>query len=167
MDMLPQTRYRPGEKNAHEPINELHVHSHTMQQLFLPTSESRQFTREDAAKAFHDKMMSPDKRVPHPELIGMHREILSGSDEVDSFEKFKQQAAVSEREIAAREVRKAQLEEERTTRVDSGRFEFRFKEINVDDVGKDGRSRKGTGWRYGVPFYDRKRGQVKIPTSVG
>lgn len=165
--MLPQTRYRPGEQGTHEPINELHVHSHTMQQLFLPTSESRQFTREDAARAFHHKMLSPDRRVPHPELIGMHREILAGGDEAASFEKFKQQAAVSEREIADRERRKTQLEEERTTRVDSGRFEFRFKDVNVDDVGKDGRSRKGTGWRYGVPFYDRKRGLVKIPTSVG
>ena len=37
---------------------------------------------------------------------------------------------------------------------------------NVDDAGKDGRSRKGTGWRYGVPFYDRRRGEVKIPTKV-
>jgi hypothetical protein len=57
-------------------------------------------------------------------------------------------------------------EEQKTTRVDSSRFQFRFQEINVDDVGRDGRSRKGTGYRYGVPFYDRRRGEVKIPTKV-
>lgn len=45
--------------------------------------------------------------------------------------------------------------------------EYRFEEIRVEDGGRFGRSRKGTGMRYGVPFDDRKKGKVKIPTSVG
>src|SRR3569833_1966979 len=50
--------------------------------------------------------------------------------------------------------------------VQAARCEFRFKDVSVDDAGRDGRDPRGTGWRYGLPFYDRKVGQVKIPTSV-
>lgn len=49
---------------------------------------------------------------------------------------------------------------------EGGKWEFRFKDISVQDVGKDGRSRKGVGFRYGLPAQDRKRGQIKIPTRV-
>ena len=68
--------------------------------------------------------------------------------------------------VARRIVKQHEEEERRTTRVHTDRYEFRFKEVSVNDAGRDGRSRKGTGWRYGAPFDDRKRGVVKIPTSV-
>ena len=46
------------------------------------------------------------------------------------------------------------------------RWEFRFRDISVESVGKDGRSRSGVGARYGMPHEDRKKGQIKIPRRV-
>jgi hypothetical protein len=164
MSMLPQTNLDEGRQ--HEPINEIHVHSYTQQQLFLPTSESRHFTREDAAKAFGDRILPADKRVPHPELIGLEKEILAGTSSEEARQAFEKAAMESEVVAARREQRRLRHEEERTMKVKASRFEFRFQDVNVDDGGRDGRSRQGTGWRYGVPFYDRRRGEVKIPTKV-
>ncbi|KAM5347155.1 hypothetical protein ACJ41O_010160 [Fusarium nematophilum] len=167
MKMLPKTSFREGEENEpHEPINDIHVHNLTMQQLFLPVSESRHFTREDAAKAFHDKMLSADKRSPQPELIEMERKVLQGTDPEASLKSFHEVTQAEEDKVAQRILQRREREEAKTKKVKTDRYEFRFKEINVDDVGRDGRSRKGTGWRYGAPFEDRKRGLVKIPTSV-
>lgn len=167
MRMLPKTSFREGEENQpHEPINEVHVHNLTMQQLFLPVSESRHFTREDAAKAFHDKMLSADARSPQPELIKMEREVLEGSTREKSLARFKEATQLEEDTVALKLLKQREREENMTKRVETARYEFRFKEINVDDVGRDGRSRRGTGWRYGAPHEDRKRGKVKIPTSV-
>lgn len=167
MSMLPTTSYREGEKNEpHEPINEVHVHRLTMQQLFVPVAESRQFTREDAAKAFHERMLSADARSPHPQLIRMERDILAGMSPAESEQKFKARVQDEEEALARKLATEQAKEEEMTSRVKTDRYEFRFKEIVVDDVGRDGRSRKGTGWRYGAPLEDRKRGVVKIPTSV-
>ncbi|KAF4451771.1 37S ribosomal protein S35, mitochondrial [Fusarium austroafricanum] len=167
MRMLPKTHFEEGGENVpHEPINEIHVHNLTMQQLFQPVSESRHFTREDAAKAFHDKMLSADDRSPQPELIKMERDIIKGSPRPEALAKFKETTQADEDKIAQKILNDRKREEERTKRVKTDRYEFRFKEINVDDVGRDGRSRRGTGWRYGAPFEDRKRGLVKIPTSV-
>lgn len=57
--------------------------------------------------------------------------------------------------------------EERTQRVVNGRrWDFKFQDVSAEDVGKDGRGRRGVGYRYGMPHEDRKRGIVKIPTSV-
>ena len=167
MGMLPKTSYREGEANEpHEPVNEVHVHKLTMQQLFEPVSESRHYTREDAAKAFHETMLSADKRSPQPQLIKMEREIVAGKGKQESRDKFRAAVQKEEDAVARRLAREQEREEQRTTRVKTDRYEFRFKEVNVDDVGRDGRSRKGTGWRYGAPYDDRKRGVVKIPTSV-
>ncbi|GAP89934.1 putative 37S ribosomal protein mitochondrial [Rosellinia necatrix] len=150
-----------------EPINELHVHPYTMQQIFWPTSESRHFTREDAAKAFHATLLSPDKRVPHPELIEMEREIEHGRPLWDASERFKQAVMESERRAAEKQIARAAREEKRTTRINTERFEFRFKQFNSENVGRDGRSRRAVGWRYGAPHDDRSKGhQIKIPTSV-
>ncbi|KAG6034234.1 hypothetical protein E4U41_006626 [Claviceps citrina] len=167
MSMLPKTSYREGEKNdSHEPVNEVHVHKLTMQQLFVPVSESRQFTREDAAKAFHESMLPADARSPQPQLIKMERDILRGMSREESREKFRAGVQNEEDFVAKKLAAEQAKEEQMTRRVKTDRYEFRFKEIVVDDVGRDGRSRKGTGWRYGAPFDDRKRGVVKIPTSV-
>lgn len=65
-----------------------------------------------------------------------------------------------------REEERQRVKEEKTKTVQGARWEFRFEECSVDEVGVDGRARRGVGWRYGLPHYDRKRGQVKIPTSV-
>jgi hypothetical protein len=164
MSMLPQQQLSEGRE--FEPINEIYVHSYTQQQIFLPTSESRHFTREDAAKAFGDHILPADKRVPHPELIGLEKDLLAGKSVEQAKEAFEKAAMESEVAAARKEQKRLLHEEKHTTRVDASRFEFRFKDINVEDVGKDGRSRRGTGWRYGVPFYDRRRGEVKIPTKV-
>ena len=149
-----------------EPINELHVHPYTMQQLFWPTSESRRFTREDAAKAFHETMLSADKRVPHPELIQMEREIASGLAPFDASGRFKRAVMESERRAAEESARKAALKEKNTIRVSSKRFEFRFEKYNSELVGPKGKARSAVGWRYGAPYYDRAKGEIKIPTSV-
>jgi hypothetical protein len=75
--MLPTTPLRSGAAGAasapHESINDLPVHPATRQQLFYPTSESRQFTREDAAKAFSSKLLPAEKRIPHPQLVQLER----------------------------------------------------------------------------------------------
>ena len=67
-----------------------------------------------------------------------------------------------------REKAKREREERAVTKVvpESGRWEFRFQDISVEDVGRTGRDRRGIGARYGFPHEDRKRGQIKIPRSV-
>ena len=65
-----------------------------------------------------------------------------------------------------KEERRAREERERMKVVQGKRWEFRFEEVSVEDVGGDGRDPRGVGWRYGFPHEDRKRGQVKIPRRV-
>ncbi|KAK7742686.1 hypothetical protein SLS63_000251 [Diaporthe eres] len=167
LDMVPTHTY-PEDKpiQALEPINEIHVHGYTMQQLFVPTSESRHFTREDAAKAFHHTMLSPDERVPHRELVEMERRVKDGMKEKESWTQFKREAKKSEDDRDLKVLTMAEKEKKNTTTVTTGRFDFRIKSISADDVGKDGRARGGVGWRYGIPFEDRKKNQVKIPTKI-
>lgn len=62
-------------------------------------------------------------------------------------------------------------EEERTVKRvvpggETGRWEFRFRDVSVEDAGRDGRGRRGVGARYGMPHEDRKKGIVKIPRRV-
>lgn len=167
LDMVPTHSY-PQHKpiQALEPINEIHVHGYTMQQLFVPTSESRHFTREDAAKAFHHTMLSPDERVPHRELVEMEKRVKDGMKQKESWDQFKKEAKKSEDDRELKIFAVAEKERKNTTTVTTGRFDFRIKPISADDVGKDGRSRAGVGWRYGIPFEDRKKNQVKIPTKI-
>lgn len=175
MDMLPQSRYFEGEENKpHEPINDIPVHKLSVQQLFVPVSESRHFTREDAAKAFHETLLSADDRSPHQQLIRMERQLAStpsGGSKAnkarsDALAEFRQAARDEEEKFAQQLADRKAREDKATQRVKTDRYEFRIKEINADDAGTRGRSRKGVGWRYGAPLQDRKRGMVKIPTSV-
>ncbi|KOS19713.1 37S ribosomal protein S35 [Escovopsis weberi] len=167
MKMLPTTSLADGRPNPpHEPVNEVHVHKLTMQQLFVPVGESRRFTRADAAAAFHRAMLPADARSPQPQLIAMERALRAGASRAEGAARFRADTQREEDAVARRIERLRIAEERRTTRVQSDRCEFRFKEINADHVGRDGRSRRGTGWRYGAPLEDRKRGMVKIPTSV-
>ena len=168
LGMLPETTFDPSGKSkftAHESINDLPVHAWTRQQLFYPTSESRVFTRVDAAKAFNDVLLPADARIPHPEQIEQHRDTLAGLEKKEMFvkEKARRAAEVAERQRA---IDQQARKEAAIKRVDKGRFEFRITDVNVDDAGKTGRGTKGVGWRYGHPNMDRKRGSVFIPTSV-
>jgi len=167
--MLPQTPFRPETSKPitpHEPINDLPVHPKTRQQIFYPASESRHFTREDAAKVFDDKLLPADARIPLPMLVDLERWKLQGLSREDRQKKQKEkddavhfQASESERKRVAWE--------ERTQRIVPGRrWDFKFQDISAEKVGKDGRGRDAVGYRYGMPHEDRKRGMVKIPTSV-
>ncbi|KAK3695615.1 eukaryotic mitochondrial regulator protein-domain-containing protein [Podospora appendiculata] len=164
--MLPYSNLTGEESEPFEPINDIHVHSYTMQQLFLPTSESRHFTRQDAAKAFGEHILAPDEKMRIPELIAFEKDVVAGVANEDAEANFFKATAASERAIADKHLALAQRDENNKTRVDSGRFEFRFERISVDSAGHDGRARRGVGWRYGVPFNDRRRAVVKIPTKV-
>ncbi|KKA28514.1 hypothetical protein TD95_002894 [Thielaviopsis punctulata] len=174
MSMLPQTRYyipRAGEPPAqhepHEPINEIHTHGHTLQQIFWPVAESRSFTRADAATAFNQRMKTADTRSPHYELIAAERRVLKGDmTRPESMATWKQHATDNESQFRAEREARRENARQMITVVESDRFEFRFKDYNSEKVGKTGRGRNLVGHRYGVPNYDRKRGMVKIPTRV-
>ncbi|KAK3331154.1 eukaryotic mitochondrial regulator protein-domain-containing protein [Apodospora peruviana] len=164
LEMVPVNHLTP--ERPHEPINDIHVHGYTMQQIFLPTSESREFTRADAAKAFGEHILPVDQKMRIPELLAFEKDLVKGEERRTAEENFYEATTKSERDIADRELIKSQLEEKRKLRVDTDRFEFRFEQISVDKAGRKGRSRSAVGWRYGVPYNDRRRGVVKIPTSV-
>ncbi|KAK1758326.1 eukaryotic mitochondrial regulator protein-domain-containing protein [Echria macrotheca] len=165
LNMLPVHHLEDTEE-PFEPINEVYVHSKTQQQLFVPTSESRHFTRVDAAKAFGEKVLPPDQKIRIPELIGFEKELADGVDGKEARVNFLRETSTNEKELAAKMARRAQNDESKRMRLKSGRFEFRIENVNADAVGKNGRSRLATGWRYGVPHGDRRRGAVKIPTKV-
>lgn len=164
-DFDPETQGELKRSPAHESINDLPVHAATGQQIFLPTAESRHFTRADAAKVFDDKLLPADARVPHPELAVMRKEVREGLTEEEQQKRAEARDAIKERKRNAALARQA-IKEASTKKVDIGRYEYRFTEIKVDDAGKDGRGIKGVGWRYGVPLMDRSRGQHKIPQAV-
>ncbi|KAL2062370.1 hypothetical protein VTL71DRAFT_6636 [Oculimacula yallundae] len=165
--MLPKTLLAPpGEKpNLHESINDLPVHRMTGQQIWHPTSESRHFTREDAAKIFDDNLLPADARVPHPELAVRFKDYLEDISPEEKYKRMTDRDNAEEKKRAAKLARQAK-KEAAIKKVDTGRWEFHFTDINVDAVGKTGRGHKGVGWRYGQPHDDRTRGKIKIPTSV-
>ena len=166
--MLPQTPYRPGSSNppAHESINDLPVHAYTKQQIFVPASESRAFTREDAAKTFHPALLPADKRIAHPELLQMEKWSLEGHD-TQTRRRLQQEAdAKVANERATKERKQREYDEKTQVVVKGRRWDFNFQDVSVDKVGKDGRGKDAVGLRYGFPLEDRKRGQIKIPTSV-
>lgn len=167
MEMLPTHHYAKDQPLAPlEAINEIHVHGYTMQQLFVPTSESRHFTREDAAKAFHHTMLSPDDRMPHKELVEHLRRLKEGKRERESKEAFITAARASEQALVTANAVIQEREKRMTTVIPTERFEIRIKKMAVDDVGKHGRARSGVGWRYGAPYEDRKKNQVKIKSKI-
>ncbi|KAK0612358.1 eukaryotic mitochondrial regulator protein-domain-containing protein [Bombardia bombarda] len=163
--MVPQHSLSEREQ-PFEPVNDVHVHSYTQQQLFWPASESREFTRKDAAEAFGEHILPPDEKMRIPELMQLEKDINAGVEKHEAYKSFLDATRESELQIANRERTRLMKEEANKTRVDSGRFEFRFERFNADNVGKNGRARKAVGWRYGVPFSDRRRAEVKIPTKM-
>jgi hypothetical protein len=159
--MLPQTQYTPDKMTPHESVNDLPVHQASTQQIFWPTSESMHFTREDAGKVFNDHLLPADMRIPHPEMV-QKTQLESGASR---SMRMKLEQWLKDRDEAEHEKKIAV--DDTTKTLNRGKWSFKIETVNVDaTVGKDGRGRKGVGWRYGMPFDDRKRAIVKIPTSV-
>ncbi|KAI0999654.1 hypothetical protein K3495_g8542 [Podosphaera aphanis] len=147
----------------HESINDLPILKSTGSQLWLPVSESRRFTRADAAKAFHSNLQPADKRVPHPELTIMHKEWLAGLS-IQERTELQDRRAQAERQKALQKINKKKMQEDSIKKVVTPRgVVFRFHEIKVDAIGKNGRGTKAVGCRYGVPNMDRSKGDLKIP----
>jgi hypothetical protein len=176
--MLPRTEYQsPNEPRVdrktgkpikpvpHEPINDLPVHPATTQQVFHPVAESRAFTRADAGRAFHPKLLSADERIPHPELIVLEKFKATGPS-TPELRAFKEELIIREKEAAEKYLERKQKRTQNVQVYQGQKYDFRFQDVSVESVGKDGRARAGVGWRYGMPHEDRKPGQVKIPTRV-
>lgn len=168
MGMLPQTKYDPKAKSQprHESINDLPVHPSTLTQLFHPTTESRHFTRVDAGKVFHPNLKPADERIPHPEMIEAAKDNTEGYTQSERTTRMKDRYEQMEEATKEKVRRRQAAEAQRTTTVEGKRWDFKFKDISADVVSKNGRSRSAAGWRYGQPYEDRKKGQVKIPTRV-
>ncbi|MCJ1265559.1 hypothetical protein MMC22_005439 [Lobaria immixta] len=169
LNMLPQTPFISGPyQPIHESINDLPVHRATETQTFYPVAESRQFTRRDAGRVFKRGLLPAEDRIPHPQLVELERLKLEGVPRVDGV--IRQKMVEEEKEKEAFKEKMRQREERMVKKVlpggDKGRYEFRFRNINVEQAGKTGRGRQGVGARYGLPAQDRKRGQIKIPTKV-
>jgi len=167
--MLPQTPFRPDTKNPitpHEPINDLPVHPYTRQQIFYPASESRQFTREDAAKVFSHKLLPADQRIPLPMLVDIEKWKLAGLNREQRQAKQREADEKVRKETEEKERRRVEWEARTLRTVPGRRWDFKFQDISAEKVGKDGRGKDAVGYRYGMPHEDRKRGMVKIPTSV-
>lgn len=167
MAMLPTTPFDPAKPPVgHESINDLQVIPQTKTQLFHPVSESRAFNREDAGKAFDEGLLPAEQRIPHPELVLTERDRLSGLSAEGQVERAAERMRVQRAKRQQMLERRKAKQERETKVVNAGRWDFMFREMNAEAVGKDGRSDKAVGWRYGVPHQDRKKGQVKIPTRV-
>ena len=168
MKMLPQTQFNPDTSTSHESINDLPVHRDTLSQIFLPVSESRQFTRVDAGKAFSRDLKPADERIPHPELIELEKERLAGVPREERIMRQRERMRIELQQKEERAQAKREREERDVTKVvpPQGRWEFRFRDISVESVGRTGRDKRGVGARYGIPHEDRKKGQIKIPTRV-
>jgi hypothetical protein len=166
--MLPQTTYDPsgGKLPTHESINDLPVHSWTRRQLFVPAAESRAFTREDAAKAFHPNLLPADQRIAHPELVQITKWEMEGHDRDTRQRMMREKDAEAAAARAEKERRQADWEARTQVVVKGRRWDFKFQDISAEKTGKDGRGRHAVGHRYGMPLEDRKKGQIKIPTSV-
>ncbi|KAF2858956.1 hypothetical protein K470DRAFT_220214 [Piedraia hortae CBS 480.64] len=150
--MLPQTYSKS--QTPHESVNDLPVHRATNRQIFYPTSESRQFTREDAAKAFSEDLLPAEKRIPIPQLVQNQRWTDQGKTR-EERELLQRQADAAEAAEAAAQERKRREDAAARIRVVQGRrWDFVFENVT------------GAGHRYGFPHEDRKRGHVKIPTSA-
>lgn len=162
----PTTSSTTGPPPRHESINDLPVHASTLRQLFQPTSESRAFTRADAGAAFSRHLAPADARIPHPAMIAGARDAAAGVPEAERRRRMRARLDEEAAQAAERERARAEREASRARVVKGRRWDFRFEEVSVESVGRDGRAPGGVGWRYGVPHEDRKKGQVKIPTSV-
>ncbi|KAI4716893.1 hypothetical protein E4T48_06931 [Aureobasidium sp. EXF-10727] len=172
LQMVPQTRFNrklledPKKGITHESINDLPVHPYTRTQIFYPTSESRQFTRADAAKVFSPTLLPADERIPLPELIDIEKDAINNMPREERTARIRERTEKKLRAKQEKEQKQRQWEERNVKVVSNQRWNFRFQSISVEDAGKDGRGRGGVGWRYGNPHHDREKGEIKLPTSV-
>jgi len=166
MAMVPQTPYVTPIPIVHESINDLPVHYATTRQVFHPVSESRQFTRRDAGKVFDRHLLPAEDRIPHPELYQLAKWKSEGIMEHDRISKMRALNEKEEKEKRLKEHYRKEKEASTVKKTETRRWEYRFKDISAESVGRDGRDRRGVGARYGMPHEDRKRGQIKIPTRV-
>lgn len=112
-----------------------------------------------------------DARIPHPYLVAHERDSINKPNERnENVKRFASRLQEEERVGAERKQAAEQRRENRTQKVnpEDSRFEFRFTDVVVskETTGADGRGYKAPGRRYGVPSYERKKGQIKIPTRV-
>ncbi|MCJ1287292.1 hypothetical protein MMC26_006640 [Xylographa opegraphella] len=166
LGMLPQTPFSSITTPVpHESINDLPVHRDTLRQIFHPVSESRQFTRLDAGKVFNHTLLPADERIPHPELVEMARVHPDGLNRQERVLRARERMRIEDAEKEEKENARREREERETTRVMGARWEFRFRDVDVESRVREGKGAR-VGARYGVPHQDRKRGQIKIPTRV-
>ncbi|KAL8998534.1 MAG: hypothetical protein Q9188_006089 [Gyalolechia gomerana] len=167
--MLPKTPAPPNPKVrpiGHEPINDLPVHSATTTQLFHPVPESMHFNRVSAAKVFARDLLPAEDRIPHPEMVELAKLEQENRGREDLLEERRVELEKEEAAIIDMKRQRQAAQEATTRKVENPRWQFRFENIKVESVGRDGRARSGVGARYGVPPQDRKKGQIKIPTRV-
>ena len=113
-----------------------------------------------------------DSRIPHPHLIPFAQDKSPDSPHAGESraiaERYAQRLLDDEAERSAARAAQRQAEEARTTRIETPRWDFVVKEVRAtrEGTGLDGRGTGSPGYRYGVPSMERKRGTVKIPTSV-
>ena len=170
MAMLPQTPFYPNRPpRKHEPINDLPVHPFTRNQLFVPTSESRAFTRADAAKAFHPKLLPADERIAHPELVQIAKWEFEGHDR-ETRQRMMREMDAEAAAARERKDRKQRQWEERTQVIVKGRrWDFKFQDITVskEKTGKDGRGQTAVGYRYGMPLGGSEEGADQDTDQCG
>ncbi|CAD0086536.1 unnamed protein product, partial [Aureobasidium mustum] len=172
LQMVPQTRFNrklledPKKTISHESINDLPVHPYTRTQIFYPTSESRQFTRADAAKVFSPTLLPADERIPLSELIEIEKDAINNLPREERTARIRERTEKKMRAKEEKERKQREWEARNVKVVSNQRWNFRFESISVEDAGKDGRSSRGVGWRYGNPHHDREKGEIKLPTSV-
>ena len=166
LSMLPQTPFDGTNIAFHESINDITVHKATLPQVFHPISESRHFSRADAGETFEKGLLPPEKRIPHPQAVAIEKDRLEGTIFEERNSKNWEAADARDRALEKVAARRREKEVKATTIVQSGRWNFKFRDVVVDRESV-GRHVPGVGSRYGVPPQDRKKGQVKIPTRVG
>lgn len=111
-----------------------------------------------------------DARIPHPHLIAYAKDRnnpeFANNEEAIRARYAKRLDDDAEARAEARR-QKIAKDEAKKTRIETPRWQFVITDVKTsrEEVGHDGRG-KGVGYRYGVPFEDRKKGQVKIPTKV-
>lgn len=128
-------------------------------------------TPEYVGKAGHSHpILKPaDSRIPHPHLIPYEKERMDNNHNPQQLQtRYLERLEKDERKMQEAKKVRARLEEKNKTRIDTGRWQFVFTDVAAtrQGTGLDGRGTRSPGFRYGVPSQERKKGQVKIPTSV-
>jgi hypothetical protein len=100
------------------------------------------------------------------ELIQIERDAINEMPREQRAARIRERAAQKLHAKTEKERKIKKWEAENVKVVSSQRWNFRFESINVEDAGRDGRGRRGVGWRYGNPHHDRERGEIKLPTRV-